>query len=345
MAAYTSTTALTLADWSKRVDPDGKTAKVVEILAQQNDILDDMLWCEGNLPTGHRTTIRTSIPQGTWRSLNQGVVPTKSTTAQIDEAAGLLETYSEVDKALAELNGNTADFRLSEDRAFMEGLNQQMAGTLWYGNTGANPATFTGFAPRYNAKTANQTVTASNIIPMGGAGTTNTSMWLVVWGENTVCGIFPKASKAGLVMEDKGLETIYDANLGRYEAYRTHFEWRAGLVVRDWRYVVRVCNIDTSVLAPANGSTLGTNNQPTLSGKADLITHMQRAMRLIPNLGMGRPVWYMNRAAASAIDIQAANRPNLLRSVEDVMGKRYDTFQGIPMRISDQLLSTEAAVI
>ncbi len=34
---------------------------------------------------------------------------------------GMLETYSEIDKALADLNGNTAAYRLSEDRAFLEG--------------------------------------------------------------------------------------------------------------------------------------------------------------------------------------------------------------------------------
>lgn len=343
MANYVSQTALTLVDWAKRQDPDGRTAKVVEILNQQNDILDDMLWVEGNLPTGHRTTLRTSLPQGTWRQLNSGVMPTKSTSAQIEDACANLETYSEIDKDLCELNGNSAEFRLSEDRAFMEGLNQQMAATLFYGNARALPQTFNGLAPRYNTKESANSPTASNVLDMGGTASTNTSIWLVVWGENTIAGIFPKGSKAGLVMEDKGLETIYDAQLGRYEAYRTHFQWKCGITVRDWRFAVRICNIDVTGL-PVTG-TLGSNNQPALSGKADLITAMQRAMWLIPNTGMGRPTFYMNRAARSAIDIQAANRPNMLRGVEDVMGKRYTTFQDIPMRVVDQILGTEARVV
>jgi hypothetical protein len=42
-------------------------------------------------------------------------VPTsKSTTATVDETCGMLEAYSEVDKDLAMLNGNTAEFRLSK---------------------------------------------------------------------------------------------------------------------------------------------------------------------------------------------------------------------------------------
>ena len=48
----------TLADLSAATGPDGKVNPVVEILSEVNEILDDMTWQEGNLPTGHRTTIR-----------------------------------------------------------------------------------------------------------------------------------------------------------------------------------------------------------------------------------------------------------------------------------------------
>ena len=48
--ATLSSTALTLADWAKRVDDDYKTAAIVELLSQSNEILDDMLIVEGNLP-------------------------------------------------------------------------------------------------------------------------------------------------------------------------------------------------------------------------------------------------------------------------------------------------------
>lgn len=45
-------TALTLADWGKRVDPNGKVDKIIELLGQTNPILQDMPFVEGNLPTG-----------------------------------------------------------------------------------------------------------------------------------------------------------------------------------------------------------------------------------------------------------------------------------------------------
>lgn len=170
-------TALTLADWGKRVDGNGKIDKIIELLGQTNPILDDMLFVEGNLPTGHRTTVRSGLPTATWRLLNYGVQPSKSTTVQITDSIGMLEAYSEIDKSLADLNGNTNDFRLSEDRAFLEAMNQQMAQTLFYGDTSVNPQQFMGLSSRYSSKAAGN---GQNIIDAGGTGTDNTSIWLVV---------------------------------------------------------------------------------------------------------------------------------------------------------------------
>ncbi|TRR45281.1 hypothetical protein DNP46_24955, partial [Salmonella enterica subsp. enterica serovar Panama] len=110
---------------------------------------------------------------------NYGVQPSKSTTVQVTDGIGMLETYAEIDKSLADLNGNTAEFRLSEDRAFIEAMNQQMARTLFYGDTSVNPQQFMGLSSRYSDLTATN---AQNIIDAGGTGTDNTSIWLIVWG-------------------------------------------------------------------------------------------------------------------------------------------------------------------
>jgi hypothetical protein len=184
--ATLGTTALTYADWAKRQDDDGKTAVIVDLLSQANEILDDMLVVEGNLPTGHKTTVRTGLPQGTWRQLNFDVQNTKSTTAQIVDTVGNLEAYSVIDKDIADLNGNTARFRLSEDSAFFEGMGQQMAAAFIYSNALSTPAQIMGLAPRYNTVSLANAQTAANVIDMGGTGSTNTSLWFVSWGENTI---------------------------------------------------------------------------------------------------------------------------------------------------------------
>src|SRR5262245_38158084 len=112
----------TLLDLAKMTDPNGTIATIAEILNETNEILDDMSWIEGNLPTGHRTTMRAGIPMPTWRKLYGGVQPNKGTTVQVTDSCGMLEAYAEVDKALADLSGNTSAFRLAEDKAHIEGL-------------------------------------------------------------------------------------------------------------------------------------------------------------------------------------------------------------------------------
>src|SRR5437868_1813809 len=219
-------TAITYADWAKRIDDeDGrlKIAMIIELLSQTNEILDDMLVVEGNLPTGHKTTVRTGLPQATWRLLNTGVPNAKSTTAQIVDTCGNLETYSVIDKDIADLNGNTAEFRLSEVKAFLEGMSQQVASTLIYGNQFVNPERFTGFAPRYSSVATATSQTAANVLDGGGVASTNTSIWGVVWGSDTCHATFPKGKITGLQHRDMGEWPVQDASLNTYQAYRDHF--------------------------------------------------------------------------------------------------------------------------
>ncbi len=332
MAAL-SVTNPTLADVAKRLDPDGKIDTIVEILNETNEILEDATMLEGNLPTGHRTTIRTGLPAPTWRKLYGGVQPTKSTTAQVTDNTGMLEAYAEVDKALADLNGNTAAFRLSEDRAHLEGMNQEYVDTLFFGDESTAPEEFTGLAPRYNSTSASN---GENVISGGGSGSDNTSIWLIVWGPNTVHGIYPKGSVAGLTMTDKGQVTIedVDGSGGRMEAYRTHYRWDCGLTVRDWRYAVRIANIDKSNLTKdVSGSS------------ADLTDLMAQAVEMIPSLGMGRPAFYCSRTIKSFLRRQIASKvSSSTLTMEQVGGKHIVTYDGIPVRRTDSLAPDEAAV-
>ncbi len=330
--ATNGTSALTLLDWAKRIDPNGNTGKIAELLSQSNEILTDMVWTSGNLPTGHRSIVRTALPSTTWRTLNAGVTPSKSTTAQVDEQCGMLEAYSEVDKDLADLNGSAASFRLSEAYAQVESLNQEMAQTIFYGNSGLNPEEFTGLAARYASTTG---TTGQNIVSGSGSGSDNSSIWLVCWGENTVHGIFPKGSKAGLVHEDKGLQTVQTGTgiaTGRMEAYLDHWQWKGGLCVRDWRYAVRGCNIDVSNLVAE-------------SSAADITKMMIKMTHRIPSLSMGRPAFYMNRTVFQQLDIQRYNAvEGSGLSYAEIDGKRVPSFRGIPIRTCDQLLETESTI-
>jgi len=330
--ATLTTTNPTLANVVSRMTGDGKIdPNIVEMLSETNEMLDDITMIEANNFTEHKTTVRSGLPAGTWRKLNYGVPPETSRTVPIKDSMGMLETYAEVDKALADLNGNSAAWRMSEDRAFIEGMNQNAASTIFYGDSSLDPEKFMGLAPRYNSLSAEN---ALNIVDAGGTGSDNASIWLVVWGPNTCHTIYPKGSAAGLQARDLNEQTLIDAQGGRYQGYRTHYKWDMGLTLRDWRYVVRIANIDMSDLT--KNATTG----------ADLIDLMTQAVELVPNLGMGRPAFYMNRKLRSFLRRQITSKVAASTlTMEDVGGKKVVAFDGIPCRRSDALLGTEARVI
>lgn len=331
---------LTLADWAKRLDPDGKVPSIVEMLAQTNDVLTDMLFKEGNLPTGDRITMRTGLPTVAWRLLNKGIAKSKSTTAQVDEACGMLEARSELDKDVADMNGNSASFRLSEAQAFIESMNQEMASTLFYGNSGTAPEEFTGLAPRFASSTA---VNGSNVLKAGGSGSDNTSVWLVAWGGQTCYGIFPKGSKAGLVHEDLGLGDAFDSDNNRFRAYMDRWQWKMGLALRDWRYVVRIPNIDISDLLALSGTqaTTAATFLPKL---------MSRALDRIPSPGLGRMAFYTNRTVMSNLRVAAMEKSINTLAIQDGLnqfGQKIQSglsFLGVPVRMCDSIIETEGLV-
>lgn len=337
--------AATLVDFANSLDPDGRVAKVAELLTQTNEVLLDMPWIEGNLPTGHRASIRTGLPTATWRKLYQGVAASKSTRAQVDDAVGMLETRSEVDKDLCDMNGNTAEFRLSEATAFVEGINQTFCDALIYGDQTVNPERYTGLTPRFSTTAAGN---GNNIILGGGAASDNTSIWLVVWGPQTVCGIFPKGSKAGLQHEDLGLIDAFDANNLRYRAYADWWQWKGGLHVKDWRYVVRIANVKIADLIAQTGTQAATATTAVMK-------LMIRAMARIPMMGMGKPVFYANRTVKEFLAIAALDKSNTALAVQPAinqfgtvapgsLGNGTLTFLGVPVRTVDRILSTEATV-
>jgi hypothetical protein len=330
---------LTLADWSKRTSPDGKIDPVAELLSQQNDVLEDIVFKEANQPTSHVVNIRTGLPTVYWRAYNQGVPSSKSTTAQVTEPCAMLEARSHIDAKLLALNNNSAEFRLSEESAFIEAMNQEMTGKLFNGNVGTDAKTFSGLATRYSSTTAGN---GGNVILAGGAGSDNASVYLVVWGEQTVFCPFPKGSRAGLQSRDLGEESVQDANGNWYQAARSLFQWDCGLVVKDWRYVVRITNINVSDWIGVTGSQAST-------ASTNLLKLMMRAIARIPNFNMGRAAFYANRSIQEGLMIQALEKSNAALGIKDALtqfGTKINQleFMGIPVRGVDQLGIAETLV-
>lgn len=340
--------AVTLLDMAKAMGPDNKIAATIELLAQSNEMLLDMPWLEGNLVTGHQSSIRTGLPLVAWRKLYKGTPPSKSQRQKVIDTCGMLQARSEVDVD-SFVGGDVQAFRLSEAMAFLEAMNQTLQTAVLYESETVNSERITGFAPRYS--TLNPAVQSSqNVIDAGGTGSDNTSIYLVCWGENTVHGIYPKGSVAGLKHQDLGEIDAFDDQNNRFRAFADLWDWKCGLTVRDWRYVVRISNIDVSDLLAQTGT-----QAPTAA--TAIIKLMVKAMARIPMMGMGKCAFYANRTVKEMLGVAALDKssggvlaiqPAINQFGTVAPGSVNNgtlTFLGTPIRTVDALLSTEARVV
>ena len=342
---------LTLSDIGRRLDPDGKVADFAEMLSQCNEMIDDLPMVEANGLTSHVTTLRTSLPKGSYIRYYQGTAYSKSNAAQVEFGMSLLRDYSQIDKRLASIGGQEAALRMKEDVAHMEGLSQQTSSTLVYGNTWTTPEQFTGFSPLFNTVTQATAQNAVNVFDCGGLGSSNASIWLIGWGESTAYGIYPKGSRGGLVFEDKGdVVPGFDASNQRFEAYTSLFEWQLGLVVEDWRYVIRLCNIDTTTAGLLGASppdlfailSRAIVRLPTAGRTVSGITKTDAPDKQSPSV---RLKLYCDRTVRASMDVQAIRDKNVLLSPRDYAGQPIVSFRNIPIGVQDTLLNTESRVV
>ena len=134
-----------------------------------------------------------------------------------------------------------------------------------------------------------------------------------------------------------------DTDLGgaKMEAYVDHLKWFCGISIGDWRKAaVRIANIDTVAALGVTGT------QATTAAASNMLYLMRKALRRVPNLRGGRFCWYLPRDLASALDVmlQKSILANLYKT-EQIDGQPFETFGGIPIKISDELTYAEDRVI
>lgn len=314
-------------------DPEGGIMTVAEILDQTNEVMQFIPFIEGNLPTGHQTAARTGIPDPVWRSYYKGIQPVKATAAKVVDTAGMMENLAEIDADLADLNGNSAAFRATQDKPILQGMSQAFVSNFFYGNEASTPERFTGLAPRFNSKSGS-IPSSQNIIDCGGTGNGLSSIWLCVFGETSGFCFYPKGSKSGLHMKDYGEVWIEnaDGNNGRMRGYRTHYKWDVGMAVPDWRYFVRGANLDTTTLT-----------KDAASGP-DVIDIMTQMCEQAQDLN-GAAVFCVNRRVRQYLRRQIVNKiKQSTLTWEMVSGRRVMMFDEVPVVRCDALTYTEAQV-
>lgn len=321
---------LTLVDRAKKLGTgkeQDKVMTVAELLSQTNDIIADIPYVDANQGTTHLIGQRVGLPATYWKQMNKGIPSSKSRTVQQKEGTAILKTAGVVDNDMPNKNA----LRTDEMTAAMSALSNDMATELFYG-TAADPEGLVGLAARYGDTTAGN---GQNIISLAGAGADNTSIWLIGMGRGAIYGALPMGFSSGVTHKTYENVNEQDADGNTFMATRDEYSFASGLCVQDWRYAVRLCNIDVSAaLADPTGSSV------------QIINNMIKAIRRVPTLQKAgvKFGFYMNRDMLTVLDIQSTNKPNAQFTSREVEGVIRTDFRGIPLRLCDSILSTEAVV-
>lgn len=341
MAAVTNSGVLTLTQIMERFGPDQKLeGKIVELLSQENGPVTDAGWIMGNLPLGTQTKIRTGLPQVAATSYNEHVQTSAGGVMTIQEASMKVEARSLLDEDEAELGGKgNADMnRAMEAYGFAESLNQFFAYNIFYGDPKTNSKLIKGIHARYNSLEGGN---AQNIIDAGGTGSTNASIDIVCWKPMGCTMFYPLGAVAGIFHDYEGVlalpsnnATLYpDSGPALQRFYSDFWRWKYGLTIPDWRCVVRICNIDIPTLLAKTG--------------ASLIDLLMMARERIPNIESGRTTIYMNRTVKQMLNIQRRDAVQIGGQLEYAVvdGVQVPAWEGIPIRVVDQLLNSESRVV
>ena len=286
-----------------------------------------------------------SLPVASTRRFNEGIQATASKNIPINDPIALFEDYSEVDKDLWEIQNDPNAWRADQDMNHIEGLFQLMESMLLYGSLAVNPGAFNGLSTRFNNLTSlpNGDATWKPNVWNGGASTgSTTSAWMIEFGDDSVYGIYPPNTPAGLSVRDLGEVTKELASgttaVGMnylYQVLRTMLRWYLGIQIADERAVQRIANI--------NPTALSSNN-------FDENVFIE-AKNWLPRAGEAPgTVILVNRDLKTQIDIRAVSQkintyftPPSNGSM-DVFGKAVTRFQNIPIYTAEKILSTESVV-
>jgi hypothetical protein len=323
---------LNLIDLYKRTDPkSGAITPVIEALHTLNPLMEDAVAIECNQGTKHLSTIRTGLPAVTWGRLYQGIPQSKSTTQQVEDTTGFVEGRSSVDERLLNLSKNPAAVRMSEAQPFLESMAQDVQTNFFYSDTTTTPERFKGLGARYN------TLANANVVNGGGASSDNMSVWFVTWGERQTALLYPDGTKAGVDRKDRGSQQVADDLGNYYFAKVEEFSQHVGVTVGDWRYNVRIANIDASELLA------GSVDPYALLRKAYWKLQGRRNSKIDNGgmISMGRTVIYANRDFLSALDAATTNASKVELKPTEVEGKEVLTYRGLPIRETDALINAE----
>ncbi|MDR2427200.1 MAG: hypothetical protein LBD46_08505 [Endomicrobium sp.] len=312
-------------------DIDRTTA---EVMTEENPILEDIHFQEENSDNGNKFRERAKMPEVVARKYNQGITASKGgVLVKVDPRTELISKLEIDESYLSDFGAAAARELADEQFAHRTANGEKLGRTLFYGSKGAE--SLYGIIPRYN--TLNPKYSVSEYVIDASTGVSNPSnlgsIVLVSWGPKSTYAFYPKNSKGGLEEGALTKGEIDGVNGGKLPGYYQYFKWKIGLTVKDYRSVVRICNIDT-----VKGKV-----QNITAGVPDLEMFIMEALRILKSNG-GNVVAYAGRDVMKCLDQQALGRYKRSYPTSGFAGKLITNVNGIPFRQQDCLLAAEELV-
>lgn len=342
-------TWLTLADLGKLYDPENNlgVAKQIDMTWQANEILQVIPWIMCNDKTKHMILQSVGLPTVYETQFHGGTLPSTGVDAQMWVPTAYFTSLEEIPVRMAKTTGNPEALRWSRAKKHYEAHAQNAASAAFYGNVLTDADSLPGLSFMYSSSTA---VNGQNVIKAGGAGADNASMWLMGFGDDAICGLYPEGAMAGVEHTYAG--EVWTENAGgvaggtltlkRELVYRDHFSWMMGVLNANWKWAVRVCNISVNSLVS------GVND-------ANLIQLAESAVHRLPTTSIRTPdpnspvrrvAWMMNRTLRLFVDRQSRQQVAAGGQLkyEVVDGMQREIFHNVPMYTVDQLGIAETLV-
>jgi len=314
-----------------KLDDKSPLSRFAKVLSESNPILGDMPIYPSNEILGYTGTRETSLPTPVIINVGEGWDASKMEWDSFTEVISMFKDRIDVPRDVLRIQKNKAQkMRLIRQR-HQEGFSQGVANHLINGSSVASPRKFDGLGIRYKTPDASDVLSPTNgdygVYDMGGTGDDTTSIWLIQWAEDKICGICPQNDPhKGIRIEDMGRQYYTAENSKSNICLRTELEWDLGLCVSDYTACARIRNVEVSI-----------DSMDT--------TLWKKVIEARNNFKGSEPVWmYCSRTILTQLDIMSVEKQNVFYDKNNPWGTLRLRFRDMPIGKCDCISESETAV-
>lgn len=294
----------------------------VSNLLQDAPLLQVMFAKAASNGTQHKYMRTTVASASAFRAVNTGLLKTFSQDEQITDTLKYLDGSFYVDVAIADQFKDGPEAYIQKElartlRQRLFGLEQQILLGV-----GADANGFVGLADDTGLDALTDAMVVAPANP--GAGSANTSVWLIRHGDEDCAAIM--GNNGEIVVGETVVQAVYEnttVDLKSYAAYYTPVGAYAGFQLGGTYSAARLCNVNTATLTSTDALT-----DDDIYGAISLFPAGRQ-----PNaIAMNRNALRMLRNSRTAVNATGAPAP------------RPTDVEGIPIIVTDAITSAEATI-